>query len=70
MILNAILKDKIDNDFLHNENMIYIYIYMEDSSNARNNWVNSNLDLQKQAVQNNLSIFLIILTCIWTPFPQ
>jgi len=28
MILNAILKDKIDNDFLHNENMIYIYIYI------------------------------------------
>jgi hypothetical protein len=46
MILNAILKNKIDNDFLHNENMIFFYIYMEDSSNARNNLVNSNLDLQ------------------------
>jgi hypothetical protein len=28
MILNAILKNKIDNDFLHNENMIYfLYIW-------------------------------------------
>jgi len=28
MILNAILKNKIDNDFLHNENMIFFYIYI------------------------------------------